>query len=146
MLVLLATLLLQFVHHLALAHPVNPDSIDTSVQASLLTCTGINFSGECTRQTVALGNNNCLSLDGTALSLQPDNGLDCIFYANGVCRTFLDPAAESLRVFYPGNADLSAGWSPLSFSCVALNTTEFAEENVEEEEGLQGVEVAVSSG
>lgn len=47
----------------------------------LLTCTGINFSGECTHQTVALGNNNCLSLDGTALSLQPDNGLDCIFYA-----------------------------------------------------------------
>ncbi|KAH7061471.1 hypothetical protein B0J12DRAFT_695616 [Macrophomina phaseolina] len=159
MLFLLTALFLQLPRYIVFAHPVLPDSVDTSIEPTLhisspstrliqntqqipdnsqqlLLCTGPHFTGDCTHQNVtALGNDHCLSLDGTAMSVQPGSGLDCMFYANGVCRTFLDPAGESLRLFYPGEEDLSGRWSPLSYSCVQLNGTVFAEE-AEEGDGV----------
>ncbi|EKG21945.1 hypothetical protein MPH_00866 [Macrophomina phaseolina MS6] len=137
MLFLLTALFLQLPRYVVFAHPVLPDSVDTSIEPTqLLLCTGPHFTGDCTHQNVtALGNDHCLSLDGTAMSVQPGSGLDCMFYANGVCRTFLDPAGESLRLFYPGEEDLSGRWSPLSYSCVQLNGTVFAEE-AEEGDGV----------
>lgn len=49
--------------------------------------------------------------------------------SNGVCRTFLSPATESFALRYPGSSDLAkSGWTEqvLSYSCVGLNTTDYA--------------------
>ncbi|KAB2579713.1 uncharacterized protein LTHEOB_7268 [Lasiodiplodia theobromae] len=147
--------------YIAIAIPVNPDSIDTS--ASVLLCSEINYNGICTQHATPLGNNNCNSIDGdssTVKSIKTDDDLDCIFYSyvnpflssdaicvptqttnhsNGVCRTFLDPAAESLTVHSPGNADLAAnsGWTRplLSYTCVSVKTTEYAKNRQGGEEG-----------
>ncbi|GME49432.1 hypothetical protein GTA08_BOTSDO00311 [Neofusicoccum parvum] len=130
MLLLVAAVLLHLLPRITPALPVNPDSIDpSSEEASVLTCTDPDFAGTCTLHATPLGNNNCISLDGTATSIQPDNGLDCIFYSNGVCRTFLSPATESFALRYPGSSDLAkSGWTEqvLSYSCVGLNTTDYA--------------------
>ncbi|KAL0258815.1 hypothetical protein SLS55_006319 [Diplodia seriata] len=124
-----------------MAIPINPDSADNSAdKASVLICTDINYTGTCTAHPTLLGNNNCNYIDGDSSSvhsIKPDNGLDCIFYSNGVCRTFLDPSTESLTILSPGNANLVtiSGWTQplLSYTCVSVKATG----------SFEGVEVGV---
>ncbi|CAO2650978.1 Nn.00g092750.m01.CDS01 [Neocucurbitaria sp. VM-36] len=77
-------------------------------KAGVYICEDHNWGGKCEHHLSPLGSSeeDCTQLDGTASSIGPDIGFQCLFFTNSYCRPLASDGSDTLGLTYPGNANL----------------------------------------
>ncbi|KAF1851907.1 uncharacterized protein K460DRAFT_43708 [Cucurbitaria berberidis CBS 394.84] len=83
-----------------------PEPVEES--AGVYICEDYNWGGKCEYKLSPLGSSDedCTILDGTASSIGPDVGFQCLFFTNGYCRSLANDGLDTLILTYPGNSNL----------------------------------------